>query len=43
MRSACKNVDWDKLRALLSGKLLQTVECTNSIDVDLNLDWECWL
>ena len=30
-----------KLGALLSGKILQTVECTNIVDVDL--DWECWL
>ena len=35
----CKNVDWNKLGALLSGKMLQTVKCTNNIDVDL--DWEC--
>ena len=38
---ACKNVDWNKLGALLSGKKLQTVECTDSIDVDLV--WICWL
>ena len=25
----------EKSRALLSGKMLQTVECTNNIDVDL--------
>ena len=41
MCSACRNVDWNKLGALLSGKMLQTVECTNKIDVDLV--WECWL
>ena len=41
MCSACKNVAWNKLGAYLSGKMLQTVECTNNIDVDL--DWECWL
>ena len=38
MCSACKNVDWNKLGALLS-KMLQTVECRpttcNNIDVDL--------
>ena len=38
---ACRNVDWNKLGALLSGKMLQTVECTNNIGVDLV--WECWL
>ena len=36
-----KKVDWNKLGALLSGKMLQTVECTNNIDVDLHS--ECWL
>ena len=41
MCSACKNVDWNKLGALLIGEKLQTVECINNIDVDL--DWECWL
>ena len=41
MSNVSKNVDWNKLRAFLSGKMLQTVECTNNIDVDL--DWECWL
>ena len=34
-------MDWNKLRALLSGKMFQTVECTNNIDVDLVC--ECWL
>ena len=37
MCSACKNVDWNKLGVSLSGKMLQTVECTINIDVDL--DW----
>ena len=41
MCSACKNVDWNKLRALLNGKMLHIIECTNNIDVDLY--WECWL
>ena len=35
MCSACKNVDWNKLGALLSGKMLQTVKCNNNIEVDL--------
>ena len=34
MCSACKGT-------LLHGKIIQTVECTNNIDVDLV--WECWL
>ena len=41
MCSACRNVYWNTLGALLSGKMLQTVECTSNIDVDLV--WECWL
>ena len=41
MSSACKNVNWNKLGALLSGKILQTVECTNNIHVDLV--WGCLL
>ena len=41
MCSACKNVDWNTLGALFSGKMLQTVECNINIDVDLV--WECWL
>ena len=36
-----RNVDWNKLEALLSGKILQTVKCTNNIDVDLA--WGSWL
>ena len=40
MCSACKNIYWNKLGALLSGKILQTFECTINIDVDL--DWKCW-
>ena len=35
MCSACENVDWNKLGALLSGKMFHTVECTNNIDGDL--------
>ena len=33
------NRDWNKLGVLLSGKMLQTVECTDNIDVDLELCW----
>ena len=36
-----KKIDWNKLGALLRDTMLQTVECTNKIDVDL--DWKCWL
>ena len=35
------HVGWNKLEALLSGKILQRVECTNNIDVDMV--WEYWL
>ena len=41
MSSTCKNVDWNKLGALLSDKMLKTVEGTKNIDVDLV--WEYWL
>ena len=41
MCSACRDVHWNKLGALLSGKMLQTVKCNNNIDVDLV--WGCWL
>ena len=41
MCSACRNVDLNKLGAWWSGKMLQIVECTINIDVDLVC--ECWL
>ena len=31
------------IRVFLSGKIIQTVECRPTKNIDVDLFWECWL